>query len=159
MESAARKRARAFIIFGFAVIAIGTIITLYQLVTSAGYFSNASGLADFESVLSVLVSLVSIWSWWWLSKLRVVTDVQSSFVRKGFYGLAFQNVLSAALVLAVLFDLPVFSRDSWYVAPRWSELCGSLALAIGFVLLAREFATGVEDSNDEIQHEANAANP
>ncbi len=159
MQSAPRRRARAFIISGFAVLTIGTIITFYQLVTSAHYFSNASGLADFESVIVLVASFVTLWSWWWLSKIRVATDDQSSFARKGFYGLAVQNVLSAAVVLAVIFDLPAFDRSSWYVAPRWAAMWGSLTISIGFVLLGREFAPDVEDSHDEIENEVNAAIP
>src|ERR1035437_7136484 len=94
MESVARKRGRTFVVVGFALIAVGSIFNVIRVVTSVGYFSLASGLTLFQLVLSPLVGLVSAWSWWWLSRIRVDTGEQASFVRRGFYGLALQNVLS-----------------------------------------------------------------
>jgi hypothetical protein len=155
MESVARKRARTFVVVGFALIAVGSIINVIRIVTSADYFSLANGLTLFQLALSPFVGLVSAWSWWWLSKIRVDSGGQTSFVRRGFYGLAVQNVLSTAMVLALLFQLPAFNRDSWNVTPFWAQFWGSLAVSIGFVLLAREFAIDAEDSND-VDHDGEA---
>ena len=155
MESVARKKARTFVVVGFALIAVGSIINVIRIVTSADYFSLANGLTLLQLVLSPFVGLVSAWSWWWLSKIRVDTGEQTSFVRRGFYGLAVQNVLSTAMVLALLFQLPAFNRDSWNVTPFWAQFWGSLAVSIGFVLLGKEFAIVTEDSND-VDHDGDA---
>src|SRR5664280_290151 len=106
MESAARKKARTFVVVGFALIAVGSIINVIRGVTSVGYFSLASSLTLFQLVLSPLVGLAAVWSWWWLSRIRVDTSEQASFVRRGFYGLALQNTISTAMVLALLFQVP-----------------------------------------------------
>lgn len=148
MESMERKRARAFVVVGFVLIAVGSVINVFRLVTWVDYFSIASSRAQFELFLSPLVGVVTVWSWWWLSKIRVANGEQTSFVRKGFYGLALQNALSTALVLAGLFDLPAFDRVSWNVAPIWAEFLGSLVLSIGFILLGQEFTIDVDDSDD-----------
>ena len=155
MESAARKKARTFVVVGFALIAVGSIINVIRGVTSVGYFSLMSSLTLFQLVLSPLVGLAAVWSWWWLSRIRVDTSEQASFVRRGFYGLAVQNTLSTAMVLALLFQLPTFNRDSWNVAPFWAQFWGTLAVSIGFVLLGREFAIDAEDSND-VDHDGDA---
>jgi protein-S-isoprenylcysteine O-methyltransferase Ste14 len=158
MESVARKRARTFVVVGFALIAVGSIINVIRVMTSADYFSLANGLTLFQLVLSPFVGLVSAWSWWWLSKIRVDTGEQTSFVRRGFYGLALQNVLSTAMVLALLFQLPAFNRDSWNVAPFWAQFWGLLAVSIGFVLLARQIVIDAGDSDDgDLDRDAVAA--
>ena len=138
MESPTRRRARAFVVTGFAMVALGSVITFIRTLTTAGYFAHAGALSDFESVVSPLIGLVAVWSWWWLSKIRVADPHQMSFVRKGLYGLATQNLLICALALATLFDLPVFNRNSWDVAPLWAHFWGTLAISIGFTLLARQ---------------------
>src|ERR1019366_4176249 len=137
MESAARKKARTFVVVGFALIAVGSIINVIRGVTSVGYFSLMSSLTLFQLVLSPLVGVAAVWSWWWLSMIRVDTSEQASLVRRGFYGLALRNTLSTAMVLALLFQLPTFNRDSWNVAPFWAQFWGSLAVSIGFVMLGR----------------------
>ena len=144
MESLTRKRARAFVVTGFAMFALGLLVTFFRVITSAHYFSNASASAVVETVLSPVMGIVAVWSWWWLSQIRVASGHQSSLVRKGFYGLALQNVLYGVLILAVLMDGPVFNRNLWNVAPLWAQCWGSLAIAIGFVFLAR----GNDDAGD-----------
>ena len=148
MESAARKKARTFVVVGFALIAVGSIINVIRGVTSVGYFSLASSLTLFQLVLSPFVGLAAVWSWWWLSRIRVDTSEQASFVRRGFYGLALQNTISTAMVLALLFQVPTFNRDSWNVAPFWAQFWGLLAVSIGFVLLARQIVIDAGDSDD-----------
>ena len=148
MESATRKRARAFVVAGFVMAAAGSVITLLRSVT---YFANASALSVFESVVSPLIGVVAVWSWWWLSKIRVADRHQSSFVRMGLYGLALQNILIGALGLATLFDLPGFDRNSWNVAPLWSRFWGNLAISIGFVLLAREMVDDAGERGESIE--------
>jgi hypothetical protein len=155
MESAARNKARTFVVVGFALIAVGSIINVIRDVATTGYISSARGLTLFQLALFPLVGLVAAWSWWWLSRIRVDTSEQASFIRRGFYGLALQNVLSTAIVLATLFQMPAFVRDSWNVAPFWAQFWGSLAVSIGFVLLGKEFAIVTEDSND-VDHDGDA---
>ena len=148
MESVARRKARAFVVAGFALVAAGSIITFLRITTSGSYFSNASALSDFEWVLSPLIGLVAVWSWWWLSRIQVADREQSSFVRRGFFGLALQNALYTALTLAVLLDIRVFNRDWWNVAPLWAQFGGSLAMSIGFILLGREFANNADETSE-----------
>jgi protein-S-isoprenylcysteine O-methyltransferase Ste14 len=148
MESAARKKARAFVVVGLALIAVGSIINVIRGVTSVDNFALMSTLTLFQLVLSPLVGLAAVWSWWWLSKICVNTGEQVTLVRRGLYGLALQNTMSTAMVLALLFQLPTFNRDSWNVAPFWAQFWGLLVLSIGFVLLARQIVIDTEDSND-----------
>lgn len=144
METYERRRARLFVVTGFAVEAVGSLITLGRLI-SQGYFSLSTA-SSIELLLSDLAVLVSVWAWWWLTKVTVSSDDQRSFMSRAFFGLALASILFTAVALETLFQVPGYIQHGWDLAPLWAQGIGELAKCLGFVMMAREFTwTGALD--------------
>lgn len=128
-------RGRRLAVAGFALyVASATLYFILQV--RSGYFhSGAPVRYDVEAVLSLMASGATFVAWWWLSALAPDAALRR-VVRVGYYAIAVQSLLNAAMVLL---GLSTSTRlDALY---NWSasfEAVGALAVALGLTLLARD---------------------
>ncbi len=65
-----KQVARNWIVAGYTIVAIGTIVDLIMLFTNR-YFSPGSVRGDLQIFLTPLASLAGCWAWSFLSKIAI----------------------------------------------------------------------------------------
>lgn len=140
-----KKYARAWVVTGFALTALGAIVNLVQLV-SRDYLSE-SFRNDVELIALTLGSLAALWAWWFLSMIAISVSEHDSLFRSAFIGLMVESLCLCAEYLNVLGSTPVFSQFSWQF---WLEGLGSLVTAMGFFLMSRAFSSRSESQGTDV---------
>lgn len=146
MTSSPKNQARFAVLLGFALVVISSVITYVQGVTSFGY-SFASFRGFFAPVTDLLIPVAALAAWWWLSQLRALDTRQLSLLQKGFYALAFQQLLNFFLFLFIVTPFRSFG-GFWIEAALWLQGVGGAVTAFGFFLLSRTLSvtTDVNES-------------
>jgi hypothetical protein len=140
-----RKRiAQLWIVVGFALVALGGIVSFAVLVSN-----NYFGQGDFRAVLQLFVvplsSIAALWAWWFLSKIATVESAHAQLFKKAFLGLSLQNICLGLVYIDVLSVSP---RIDQFTSSQWLEALGMASSAVGFFLMSREFSNR-ETANEE----------
>jgi uncharacterized membrane protein len=131
-------QARLWIIGGYLINLVASVVEF------VGQFSSFThgGLSTTTAVdvtLGPVVAASSLWTWWWLSQLRVNDDVQRPIIRNGVIGLVVVLVSEATMSFTSYTSLiSIHSAPTWVLATFLLMTVGEVASAIGFlaVLLA-----------------------
>lgn len=137
--------ARAWVVTGFALTALGAIVNLVQLV-SRDYLSEGFR-NDIQLIALTLGSLAALWAWWFLSTIATSVSGHDALFRSAFIGLMVESLCLCAEYLNVLGLTPIFSQFSWQF---WLEGLGSLVTAMGFFLMSCAFSNKSENQRTEV---------
>jgi hypothetical protein len=135
-----KQFARAWVVTGFALTALGGIVNFTQLLNN-GYLSHGSVSADIQLFAVPLGSLAALWAWWLLSKIATLVSDFASLFSSAFLGLMVVSLCLCVEDVNVLWSTPAFSEFIW---PFWFQGVGSFGTAVGFLLLARAFSRDVK---------------
>jgi hypothetical protein len=131
-----KQVAQAWIVTGFALVALGAIVNFAVLVSS-NYFGEANGRADLQLFAVPLSSLAALWAWWFLSKIATVESAHAPLFKRAFLGLSLQNI---CLCLVFVDVLSVSAGLDKYTASLWLQVLGQASSAVGFFLMSQEFS-------------------
>lgn len=141
MDVSDKKRyARAWVVAGFALTALGSIVNMIQLLDH-GYLSEGSFRADVQLVVLPLGSLAALWAWWVLSKIATLISDHASLFRSAFIGLMVESLCLCVEYVNLLWSTPSLSQYTW---PLWIQGFGSVATAVGFLLMSLAFSNRLD---------------
>ncbi|HEV3268788.1 MAG TPA: hypothetical protein VGZ68_10345 [Acidimicrobiales bacterium] len=142
MDNARRTTAQKFIVAGYFVIFVGTLIEVIWQISNQ-YFQQ-SWRVDVDTFSIVFASFAAIIAWWFLSRIVAETSSQTSLIRKAYFGLALQALLLSSNFVLFLTGLP---NLSWGSASTWGYCVGTISTAIGFFLMATSYPTSETTSD------------
>jgi len=134
-----KKYARVWVVLGFALTALGSVVNMVQLVNH-GYLSQGSFRADIQLIALPLASLAALWAWWMLSKVATLVSDHDVLFRGAFIGLMVESLCICAEYVNLLWSTPNFNQ---FNIPIWIQGLGSLVTAVGFSLMSLAFSNGM----------------
>ena len=140
MDSYRQCQARYWIVAGFVLAAIGAIINFVRVV-SAGVFEPSLVTSGALTVINPLMLIIAVWVWWWLTSLQPADEVQRNALLKAFYGLAAMYFLGTLLWYFIIFPNGTTPLDFMTTALFLQGASFPVSF-VGFLLLARHYATG-----------------
>jgi hypothetical protein len=139
MEATTRARnwARAVIVLGYGIAALGALISFIQFAADGGlrYSSNA----DVEAIGSLFAYLATVAAWWFLSQIVASTVVRRSLVRRALMGLMLEAIFAAIATLAFVVNARALA---WPVVGDGLTGLGALVSAVGFYSLFVTYRKG-----------------
>jgi hypothetical protein len=133
-----KKSARAWIVLGFGLSAIGTFVSMIVLI-SHGYLGMGQIRADLQLFVVPLASLAAWWAWLLLSKIATIESDHAPLFQGAFFGLMFQSLGSGVTYVNILWTSHELNQ---YTISLWLQTIGAFAAALGFVQMAHEFSNG-----------------
>ncbi len=131
-----KKYARAWVIAGFSLTALGSIVNLVVLVDH-GYLDQGSVRADVQLIVLPLGSLAALWAWWLLSKMTALISDHASLFKSAFIGLMVESLFLCLYYVTVLWSWQGLVQFTWQL---WMQAFGAGATAVGFLLMALTFS-------------------
>jgi len=135
---------RGFVVAGFVLLALGTVITMVRFIVDGYLFTAASLSVAAESILLPLSTVMAAWAWWWLTQVTAVGPSQVRAMRRGLYGLSLQYLLTFTLFVAVVLSMNSSVVTVNYLVQWWSQAIGALAIAVGFFTMSRSLRASAE---------------
>jgi hypothetical protein len=124
-------------VVGFTLMAVGSIITFVRQ-ADQGYFGVTNSLRwDLEAVFSPLMTMVALWAWWWMSKIRVSGAEQTTNLRRALYGFSVQFLIYAVAMVTEVTSVHSFLADWWNLDQLWIAGLGATCTSLGFFVAAR----------------------
>jgi len=136
----AKEFARAWIIGGFLLLAVGSFLVVVVLATH-GYFNQGSLRANLQLFSQPAGSLATLWAWWMLSKVAVIESEHLVMFKRAFFGLMVASLCFGLSYVNILWNSPF---HGFYAGAWWCDALGSLGAAAGFFLMARAFSPVVK---------------
>ncbi|MDE3064246.1 MAG: hypothetical protein KGJ36_01060 [Acidobacteriota bacterium] len=132
-----RKRlAHAWIIAGFSLLALSAVVSVVAAVRH-GFVGRSDVRFDVQLFLDPLGALAAVWAWRALGQVAVEESRHARLFRTAFLALGAEMATFALTDGLYLSSSP---RLTQYSASTWVGGTGSLAAALGFWMMSREFA-------------------
>lgn len=142
MMPLSRAQIRAVIVVGFALSALGAIISYLNDVTSiGGGFGSFREVAD--ELFAILAPIAATVAWWFLTQLEARDASGLKLLRRAYLFFAIQMVLFAAGYNFIFAPIHYFG-GVWITTTLWLEFFGALVAALGLFLMSRSLVTLVE---------------
>ncbi|HEV2428076.1 MAG TPA: hypothetical protein VGS61_07645, partial [Acidimicrobiales bacterium] len=155
--------ARALVVGGFALTTVAGVAYIL-LLAHLGYFRSGQSLAaDGVVIVPVLSDAAALLGWWWLTRLVVTEPDQMTLVRRAYYAIGVQYLLTATWEMCnVSLEHTVNTTDQLVMASLIVGAIGGLGAFVGFTVIAgvytprrelprelpRESARAVEDDDE-----------
>jgi hypothetical protein len=133
-----RRVARAWIIAGFSLLFVGTVVGTAVLISN-DYLGEGNARADTQLFLQPVGALAALIAWGVLSQLTVADASDVRMFRRAFVALGVWMFASAFSEANFLWSEPRFNE---FTSQLWIDLLGSVVAVVGFLVMAR--AVGVE---------------
>ncbi len=144
MTSLKHQLSSRLIFFGFALIALSTVVFVTKLLSEKVY--NTTGFRWYvQLVLEMLSPILAACGWWFLRQLEAKDSEQKALLTKAYIFLGLQ--FSAACVVQLL----QFSSNLYvdpYIAQFWLVTLGSAIGAVGFFLASNVVAAVEVETSD-----------
>lgn len=133
-----RKRlAHAWIVAGFGLLALSAVVSVVVAVRH-GFVGRSDVRYDVQLVLGPLGALAAVWAWRALGRVAVDESRHARLFRSAFLALSAEMTTFALTASLYLSSSP---RLTQYTASTWVSGAGSLAAALGFWMMSREFTS------------------
>ena len=151
MNRQLKLRARRLVICGFAFSLLGALLAMYRL-TSPTFSMNPSFELLLDYFLAPFVSMATLWSWWWITRLDVNDVRQCRIVRMAYYGFFTQTLATGILFTTTIVELPVSIQGFVNLDSYYADAAGAFLSSAGFFFLAR-LATVPQESENTLTSE------
>jgi len=124
VDSPSTSQARLWIVGGYLVVFVASVVEFIGQFTSFNY----EGLTT-----TIAVAAGSLWTWWWLSQLKVSDGAQRRVIRNGIGGLIVVLIGEGTMSFTTFTSLvTVKSVLDWVLVTYLLMTVGEVAAAIGF---------------------------
>jgi hypothetical protein len=130
------------IVVGFALSALGSIVSYLNDITSIGG-GFGSGRLVLDELLAILAPIAAAVAWWILSQLEARDSVGLKLLRRAYSFFAVQYLLIAAGYNFVFTPIRYFG-GVWITTALWLEFFGPLVAALGLFLMSRSLVAHCE---------------
>lgn len=133
MDSEWVGQARLWIVGGYVVTFAASVVEFIGQ-SSSFIHGGLSATIAIDVTLGPVVAAASLWTWWWLSQLKVTDDNQRRVVRNGIGGLIVVLVAEGTMSFTSFTSLvAVQSVQTWVLAVFLMMTVGEVGAAIGFL--------------------------
>jgi tellurite resistance protein TehA-like permease len=135
-----RNRARFIIVGGFAVTAIGSLVSFVRWLYDGDirYSSNE----DVQYIAATFAVLAGVAAWWFLSQIVMNDATPRELARRALLALMFEELCFAVTALALVAEYGNLARNlavSWPLVGNALIGLGALVSAIGFYSMLRTY--------------------
>ena len=132
MDSPSTSQARLWIVGGYLVVFVASVVEFTGQFTSFNYEGLTTTIAV-DITLGPVVAAGSLWTWWWLSQLKVSDGAQRRVIRNGIGGLIVVLIGEGTMSFTTFTSLvTVKSVLDWVLVTYLLMTVGEVAAAIGF---------------------------
>ena len=132
MDSDWALQARLWIVGGYVVTFVASVVEFIGQFSSFTHGGLTATIAV-DVTLGPVVAAGSVWTWWWLSQLKVTDDKQRGIVQRGIGGLIVLLMAEGTMSFTSFTSLvAVQSVQTWVLAVFLLMTLGEVAAAIGF---------------------------
>jgi hypothetical protein len=126
-------QARFWIIGGYAVGLLGSLVYFFGQFSTITHTGISTTFA-IEVVVGPLVSVGSLWAWWWLSKLKLIDNEHRRIVRNGVVGLIFMLICQATISFTSFTSMiSIRSIEKWVLIANFLWTVGNIGALVGFL--------------------------